>query len=51
VQVAALPPLDPGQLQATLGEAISPRTRGAIAASAPPLRAAMLLGSPDFMQR
>ena len=43
--------LDPARLEATLGEAISPRTRGAIAASAEPLRAAMLLGSPDFMQR
>jgi len=43
--------LDPERVAATLGEAISPRTRGAIAASAEPLRAAMLLGSPDFMQR
>src|SRR5450830_210691 len=43
--------VDPARLQATLGEAISPRTRGAVAASAEPLRAAMLLGSPDFMQR
>ena len=43
--------LDPGQLQATLGDAISARTRDAVAASAEPLRAAMLLGSPDFMQR
>ncbi len=48
---ASTPALDPAVLQATLGDAISPRTRGAVAASAPPLRAAMLLGSPDFMQR
>ena len=44
-------PLDAARLQDTLGAAISPRTRGAVAASAEPLRAAMLLGSPDFMQR
>jgi uncharacterized protein (DUF1800 family) len=44
-------PLDPARLQATLGESISARTLGAVAASAAPLRAAMLLGSPDFMQR
>jgi uncharacterized protein (DUF1800 family) len=43
--------VDPARLQATLGDAISARTRGAVAASAEPLRAAMLLGSPDFMQR
>jgi uncharacterized protein (DUF1800 family) len=50
---AALPPLplDPELLQATLGASISPQTRGAIASTAVPLRAAMLLGSPDFMQR
>jgi uncharacterized protein (DUF1800 family) len=45
------PVLDPAQLQATLGDAISSRTRTTVAASAEPLRAAMLLGSPDFMQR
>ncbi|WP_426110326.1 DUF1800 domain-containing protein [Massilia sp. PWRC2] len=43
--------LDAVRLQATLGAAISPRTRSAVAATAEPLRAAMLLGSPDFMQR
>ena len=44
-------PLDATRLATTLGETISPRTREAVAASALPLRAAMLLGSPDFMQR
>ena len=38
-------------LQSTLGGAISGRTLTTVAASAEPLRAAMLLGSPDFMQR
>ncbi|MGZ3184600.1 MAG: DUF1800 domain-containing protein [Telluria sp.] len=47
---AAAAPLDAAALQLTLGAAISPRTRGAVAQAAPPLRAAMLLGSPDFMQ-
>ncbi|MET0856068.1 MAG: DUF1800 domain-containing protein [Telluria sp.] len=45
------PALDPLQLQATLGGAISGRTLATVASSAAPLRAAMLLGSPDFMQR
>lgn len=48
---AMAPVLDPAQLQATLGGAISSRTLTTVAASAEPLRAAMLLGSPDFMQR
>lgn len=43
--------LDAGALQATLGGAVSARTRDALAASPEPLRAAMLLGGPDFMQR
>ena len=51
VAVAAAPSLDALQLQSTLGGAISSRTRTTVAASAEPLRAAMLLGSPDFMQR
>ncbi|HZV65731.1 MAG TPA: DUF1800 domain-containing protein [Telluria sp.] len=45
------PLLDAAQLQATLGGAISSRTQGMVAGSPEPLRAAMLLGSPDFMQR
>jgi hypothetical protein len=44
-------PLDAGRLQATLGNAISQNTRDIVAAKAVELRAAMLLGSPDFMQR
>ena len=47
----ASPVLDAQQLQSTLGAAISSRTLATVAASAEPLRAAMLLGSPDFMQR
>ncbi|MBA5607945.1 DUF1800 domain-containing protein [Duganella sp. FT3S] len=43
--------LDAGALQATLGGTVSARTRAAVAASPEPLRAAMLLGGPDFMQR
>ncbi|MES2129320.1 MAG: DUF1800 domain-containing protein [Pseudomonadota bacterium] len=38
------------QLQAALGPAVSERTLAAVAAQPEPLRAAMLLGSPDFMQ-
>jgi uncharacterized protein (DUF1800 family) len=44
-------PLDAGRLQATLGNAISQGTRDIVAGKAGELRAAMLLGSPDFMQR
>jgi uncharacterized protein (DUF1800 family) len=46
----AMAPLDPLQLQATLGGAISAHTLATVAGSPAPLRAAMLLGSPDFMQ-
>jgi uncharacterized protein (DUF1800 family) len=42
---------DPQALQAALGVALSPRTLATVAAQPEPLRAAMLLGSPDFMQR
>ncbi len=45
------PALDARQLSATLGSALSPRTLALVAAQPEPLRAAMLLGSPDFMQR
>ncbi len=47
---AAAQPLDPVRLQATLDGSLSPRTLGLVAANPPDLRAAMLLGSPDFMQ-
>jgi uncharacterized protein (DUF1800 family) len=43
-------PLDAASLDAALGSTISPRTRAIVASSAAPLRASMLLGSPDFMQ-
>ena len=46
----ALPPLDAAQLDATLANTVSPRTRAIVAQHAAPLRASMLLGSPDFMQ-
>jgi uncharacterized protein (DUF1800 family) len=44
-------PLDPALLQATLAGALSPRTLDTIARNPDNLRAAMVLGSPDFMQR
>lgn len=43
-------PLDAARLQATLAGSLSPRTADTIARSPDNLRAAMLLGSPDFMQ-
>jgi uncharacterized protein (DUF1800 family) len=47
---AMAPYADAQSLQATLGSAISSRTQATVAGSPEPLRAAMLLGSPDFMQ-
>jgi hypothetical protein len=44
-------PIDADLLQATLGPALSAETRAAVAAEAPSLRAAMILGGPDFMRR
>ncbi|MBC7415458.1 MAG: DUF1800 domain-containing protein, partial [Herminiimonas sp.] len=44
------PALDAVQLLVTLGPAISPRTGETVARNPQALRAAMLLGSPDFMQ-
>ena len=43
-------PVDPIQLSNTLGNAFSAQTQQAIAASPPALRAALILGSPDFMR-
>ena len=43
-------PVDPTQLANTLGGTISAQTRTAVADSQPALRAALLLGSPDFMR-
>jgi uncharacterized protein (DUF1800 family) len=48
---AAPAPLAPDLLQATLAGALSPRTLDTIARNPDSLRAAMVLGSPDFMQR
>ena len=45
------PPVDAAALLATLGPAISDKTRAAVAASPPALQAALVLGSPDFMRR
>ncbi|MGZ5200416.1 MAG: DUF1800 domain-containing protein [Telluria sp.] len=47
---AAQQPVDAARLQATLEGSISARTLGTITGNPPELRAAMLLGSPDFMQ-
>ena len=47
----ATPPVNAGALLATLGPAISDKTRAAVAAASPALRAALVLGSPDFMRR
>lgn len=44
-------PVDAGHLEAIFGASLSARTRAALAAAPPPLRAAMILGSPDFMRR
>jgi uncharacterized protein (DUF1800 family) len=47
----ATSPVDAATLLATLGPAISGKTRRAVEDAPPPLRAALLLGSPDFMRR
>jgi uncharacterized protein (DUF1800 family) len=44
-------PLDPVRVQATLAGSVSARTLGIVQRNPDNLRAAMLLGSPDFMQR
>ncbi|MCA1324780.1 DUF1800 domain-containing protein [Herbaspirillum sp. alder98] len=48
---AESPPLDPRQLQQTLGPTITPDAAAIIAASAPNLQAALMLGGPSFMKR
>lgn len=45
-----VPPVDAAQLETTLGTSVSTRTRDAVATAQPALRAALLLGSPDFMR-
>ena len=44
-------PVEVNALYATLGPAIGEKTRSAVARSEPALRAALVLGSPDFMRR
>ncbi|WP_404785448.1 DUF1800 domain-containing protein [Altericista sp. CCNU0014] len=48
---ALMAPLDATQLGLTLGNPFSAKTQQAIAASPPQLRAALVLGSPEFMRR
>ena len=45
------PPVDAAALLATLGPAVSDKTRAAVASTPPALQAALVLGSPDFMRR
>ncbi len=49
--VAAGEPVDPAHLEQVLGSSLTSRTRDAVAAAPAEMRAAMILGSPDFMQR
>jgi len=44
-------PPDPAQLAATLGSYFSPTTANAVEASPTQLRASLILGSPEFMER
>jgi hypothetical protein len=44
-------PLNAKELLATLGNQISPDTRAIIEAGQPPIRAALVLGTPEFMHR
>jgi uncharacterized protein (DUF1800 family) len=44
-------PMDAAPLQALFGSTMTERTRSAIAEAPPQLRAALILGSPDFMRR
>jgi hypothetical protein len=44
-------PVDPARLEAVLGPGLSLDAREAVAAAPPGLRAALILGSPDFMRR
>jgi uncharacterized protein (DUF1800 family) len=50
-QPANAPPVDAEALETLLGPALSPHARTTIAAAEPRLRAALLLGGPDFMRR
>ncbi len=51
-QSAALPdPIDSAGLLRLLGPAVSAKTAAAVSDAPPPLKAALILGSPDFMTR
>ncbi len=43
-------PVDALRLMDTIGPMLSARTRAVIAGAEPPLRSALILGSPDFMR-
>ena len=55
ILAAALPgrqmPADASRLEAIFGSTLSSTTRAALVLAAPALRAALILGSPDFMRR
>jgi uncharacterized protein (DUF1800 family) len=51
VPTASMVPIDPVKLAATLGNNFSVQTQQAIAASKPEIRAALILGSPEFMKK
>ena len=46
-----IPVIDPVKLAATLGNIFSVQTQQAIATSSPDIRAALILGSPEFMKK
>lgn len=43
--------VNPDELFQTLGSSLSPKTQSAFRAAAPPVKTAVLLGSPEFMRR
>jgi hypothetical protein len=47
----SMTPLDAKQIEMTLGNPFSVKTQGAITTSPPQLRAALMLGSPEFIRR
>jgi uncharacterized protein (DUF1800 family) len=51
IPTSPLVPIDPVKLAATLGNNFSAQTQQEIAASKPEIRAALILGSPEFMKK
>ncbi len=51
VRGAVFAPPDPYQLAATVGNSFTHRTAQTVRESQPQLRAALILGSPEFMRR